>query len=185
MNNAFCGSFLSEYPHSDNRYNNVKELLSRAYLTPICSYVGAVLEIKDRNMDNGGIDATVELPPNNDRLVPLRIDVQLKATSSPKIDANGDNLQFDMKVDTFRRMSSKKRCCPWLLFVLILPEDIHDWVVVNENELIERSFMVWCKVEDCCTSEGEKNVRLSIPLSNRITIESLHGLLLNQLEVGR
>ena len=61
MNNAFCGSFLSEYQHSDNRYNNVKELLSRAYLTPICSYVGAVLEIKDRNMDNGGIDATVEL----------------------------------------------------------------------------------------------------------------------------
>ena len=183
MNDVFCGCFQMEYPHNDKIYNNVKELLSRSYLTPICSYIGAVLEIKDRNMDNGGIDATVELPPNKDRDVPLRIDIQLKATSTPKMDAKGEHLIFDMKVETFRRMSSEKRSCPWLLFVLILPEDVRNWVVVNETELIEHAFMIWCDVRECCTSEGEKNVSLSIPLSNRITIESLHRMLLDQLEV--
>lgn len=179
---AFCGSYQSEYAHNNTAYNNVKELLSRSYLAPVCSYLGAVLEIKDRMMDNGGVDATIELPSGEGRPVPLRIDLQLKATSCPELDPDGEHLVFDLKRETFDGMSSEKRTSPWLLFVLILPEDVHTWVSVTEDELSEHAYMVWCDAKDCRIGDGEKSVRLKIPLSNRVTIESLHGMLLDQLE---
>lgn len=182
MSDVHCGGFQQEYEHSNRCYNDVKEELSKSYLSTICAYIGAVLENKSRIMDNRGIDATVELPPGEGRPAPLRLDIQLKCTSSPDIDHDAGHLIFNLKKSVYERMSFGLKTSPWLLFILILPETVSDWIRVDEKELIERGTMLWCEVKECCVSIGDEYARLAIPLSNRVTEKSLHYMLIKQME---
>ena len=60
----YCGCLEQPYNHNDWRYNQIKEELCFTYLSTICAFLGATLERKTRPMDNAGVDATIELPPN-------------------------------------------------------------------------------------------------------------------------
>lgn len=173
-----CGLLPSVYSHSDYRYNQIKEELSYSYLYPICAYLGASLERKHRLMDSSGIDAIIELPDDGERET-LRLDVQLEGTSTAVMKDGFLLFRIDRRL--FERMA-RPAMVPFLLFVLTLPEDVQNWVQVDDEGIIEHGSMYWCRVEDVRSGAGRGDVLLKIPLSNRVSKDSLRDLLLEQSE---
>ena len=176
-----CGCYEQTYKHNDWRYNQIKEELCFTYLSTVCAYLGAVLERKPRQMDNAGIDATIELPPCANRKSPLRVDIQFKGTSAPGFDKDGDSISFGIRRNLYDTMCSP-RTTPWLLMILILPMEVEKWVTISDEELTTRGTMVWCDVSTCESIIGDSEVKLKIPASNKVTKEWLHHVLFSQLE---
>lgn len=176
-----CGSFPQQYEHNHMKYNQLKEELCFAYLSPICAYIGADLQHGGRIMDNGKVDATIFLPMGEGRPVPLHIDLQLKGTSVPKYVGN-DCISYQIERSLFDGMSNKMKSSPWLLFVLILPQDVERWVSVEDKELIARETMLWYDATGQIVESDSENVTVHIPLSNKVNKESLYRLLTMQIE---
>ena len=177
-----CGSFPQQYDHNDKIYNQIKEELSFAYLSPICAYIGAELTRSGRLMDNGGVDAKISLPKGEGHPFPLHLDIQFKATSVPKY-VGEEYISFQIDKELFDGMSSRKKSSPWLLFILILPQDVENWVSVSEKELIARGTMLWYDATgQVAESDGDK-ITIRISPSNKVNKESLYRLLIEQMEV--
>lgn len=184
-NNYFkvnCGSFPQQYDHNNTMYNQIKEELCFAYLSPICAYIGAEIKHSGRLMDNTGVDVTISLPRGEGHPIPLHLDVQLKGTSVPKY-VGGEYLSYQMDRTLFDDMSTKNKSAPWLLFVLILPQDVERWVFVEEKRLITCETMLWYDATgQVAESDGDK-ITVRIPLNNRVNKDSLYRLLMKQMEV--
>ncbi|MFT0899513.1 DUF4365 domain-containing protein [Candidatus Methanoprimaticola sp. MG2] len=178
-----CGSFSHKYEHNNSRYNQIKEELSFAYLRQICAYIGAGIEYAGKQMDNSGVDVIISLPRGEGHPIPLHLDVQLKGTSTPKYDREG-HLAYKIDKKLFDDLSSKKKCSPWLLFVLILPQDVEGWISIEEKELIARGSMLWYDATGQVTKPNKKNITVKIPLSNKVDENSLYHLLIKQMEVN-
>jgi hypothetical protein len=177
-----CGSYPEVYEHNNKKYNQIKEELCFSFLRPICAFIGASLERKARPMDNVGIDATIELPPSSDRPIVYRLDVQLKATSSIKITQDEKHLLFNLDIKICERMAAPKKTTPWLLLILLLPECVNEWVVIDNEKITLERTMFWYKVSEQDVNPKSKTVQLKIPVINKVTENSLYQLLTEQSE---
>lgn len=177
-----CGSFMKQYDHNHDNYNQVKEGLSFAYLDLICAYIGAELNHSGRMMDNTGVDVTISLPRGEGRPFPLHLDAQLKCTTVPKYVEN-TYLSYRIDRGLFEGLCSKNKSSPWLLFVLILPPDVRKWVSVNKSELMARGTMLWYDATGQVTESDGKTISVRIPLINTVNKDSLYRLITKQLEV--
>lgn len=177
-----CGSFSQKYDHNHRIYNQIKEELCFAYLSPICAYIGAEIKHSGRLMDNSGVDVTISLPRGEGHPIPLHLDAQLKGTSVPKY-IGEEYLSYPIDRTLFNDLSNKNKSAPWLLFVLILPQDVERWVSVEEKKLIACETMLWYDATgQVAESDGDK-ITIRIPLINKVNKDSLYRLLTKQMEV--
>ena len=95
--------------------NDVKERLSIAYVTAVAARAGC--ELMEVHVDRNGIDGTIRAIKGT----PVKIDLQLKATSSPIVE--GDHVSFDLDVATYNALRTTVVQAPQLLVLLILPDD--------------------------------------------------------------
>lgn len=176
---TYCGCFEEEFPHGDNKYNDIKEQLSVSYIRVIASYLGMEMTKCDRVLDNDGIDVTLRLPygriPNAHNPKPA-MDIQLKCTTNPIFDSRAEHLNFDLKVDVFNKMY-KPGVSPHLLMVLVLPEIVSEWVQ-DTDMLIMHGRMYWYNPQDHnrIPDADQEKIRLNIPIQNIVTKESLSNM---------
>lgn len=172
-----CGCILESLPHSDSKYNQIKEELSMAYLTPICAFLGFELQRSNRLLDNTGIDCTITAPSGKFDIKGIKIDLQMKGTSTPVLDKNGENLLFCIDCRLYEMMRSEG-FTQLLLFVHILPEEINKWVVVGEKELTVSEMMLWYSAVGSTQQIelNQKKIQVKIPITNVVNNESLYRL---------
>ena len=103
-----CGCIPESLPHSDSKYNQIKEELSMAYLTPICAFLGFELQRSSRLVDNTGVDCTITAPSGRFYIKGIKIDLQMKGTSTPVLDKNGENLLFCIDCGLYEMMRSER-----------------------------------------------------------------------------
>ena len=178
---VYCGALPQIHEHNSPVYDQIKEEICFAYLQHICAYIGAELKRSGRPMDNGKVDATVSLPRGEGRSFPLHLDVQLKCTSVPNF-IDDEHISYQIDRELFDGLSSKNKSVPWLLFILILPEDVESWVSVEQNELIARGSMLWYDATGQVIKPDAKSTTVHIPVSNKVNKDSLYHFLIKQTE---
>jgi hypothetical protein len=90
-------------------------------------------EITGVEVDRNGIDGTIRAIKGTR----VKIDVQLKATSSAEVDAT--NVKFDLDVGTYNDLRSTHILAPQLLVVLVLPPNADEWLAADEQSLAFKS----------------------------------------------
>lgn len=145
-----------------------KELYSYAYITAIAA--SAQCEIMVPKMDYDSLDAIV-LPT---RGVRLPLSLQLKATARECIE--NDEVVFDLPIKNYDDLRSPERL-PSLLVVLHLPTEEHQWVTHQPDLLLLRNSAYYLNLLGRPEVQNEKTVRVRIPVAQRLTKESLLGLL--------
>lgn len=66
---------------------------------------------------------------------------------------------------------------PIILGLLILPENMDDWVRWSEEELLLKGSMYWADFSDMERSENKSSVTVQIPKKNIVNGESILGIL--------
>ena len=85
-------------------------------------------------------------------------------------------LYYDLKVKNYNDLV-KKVMTPRLLGLLVLPENLDDWVKIEPDKMILKKCMYFVSLKDFPTSNNKTTVRITIPKGNLLTFDSLTKIL--------
>jgi hypothetical protein len=151
--------------------NDCKEEFSYAYIQAIASVKGLVVEKRGRIIDNQGIDITISYPIE---ALP-RIDAQVKCTAQDIV--INDEVVYDLPINNYNSLKNTNIIVPRILIIVLVPEQIDDWVAVKTEETILKKCAYWFSLRGMEDTKNQNTVRVKIPLSNLITPDSLKELL--------
>jgi hypothetical protein len=155
--------------------NEQKQQLSVAYVHAIAARAGYTCQVQvvdDDSVDvligaRGYVDdrATVRSP---------RIEVQLKATSSARLER--DYVTFRLPVKNYRELAGKT-LIPRLLVVLVLPKQQAEWLETTEECMISRRCAYWLSLDALAETANTSSITVRLPRSQQFTVDQLRGLM--------
>lgn len=157
--------------------SQIKEELHISYISIVCAAAGITYETQyhDDDSTDGIMKKELELEENVFNQSAIRI--QLKCTSSPsQYEDRGEYIAYKLKVKNYNDLCTPSTV-PIILGLLILPENMDDWVRWSEEELLLKGSMYWADFSDMERSENKGSVTVQIPKKNIVNGESILGIL--------
>ncbi|MBX8689179.1 DUF4365 domain-containing protein [Mycobacterium sp. 20091114027_K0903767] len=152
----------------------MKEQLSVAYIEMLTAAAGC--SILDYSVDFDAIDISIRSSVEYTHRHGPQLDVQLKCTSQDVVRQNHVSWRIDER--SHKLLTSKKRSCPIILALLIVPGDHNTWLDHDETRLLTESVMYWIPgVDIAAYPAGQETMTVEIPRENRLTRESLLGIM--------
>lgn len=156
--------------------NAHKEEFSYAYVHAVAAAAGYACEKAPRLLDLDGVDLTVTaLGVQGTRRRP-RIDLQVKCTSRTNI-VHDDYIKFPLEVSAYDNLRFDDPTLPCLLVVVLVPEDIYDWLGHSEDELLIRCCGYWKSLAGESPTLNTNNITIHIPRTNLLTPDFLQGFM--------
>jgi len=157
--------------------NAHKEEFSYAYIHAVAAAAGYSCSVSPRLLDLEGIDMTIAaLGIQGTRRCP-RIDLQVKCTSRTDI-VDSDQIRYPLEVKAYRELAHDDRIIPCYLVIVLVPENIDDWLVHSSSELLLRYCGYWVSLAGQPTTQNAKTVTVHVPRENLFSPEALKRLLL-------
>ena len=155
----------------------IKEELSIAYISSICAIVGIDYErtIHDNDSTDALIKCLITLENGTDCLAMMRI--QLKSTSSTsQYTETADCIRYKLKAKNYNDLCGRATT-PFVLMLLILPEEESEWLKWTSEELILRGRMYWQRFAECAATKNTDRITVEIPKSNVVNTETIMGMM--------
>jgi hypothetical protein len=154
------------------------EQLSRAYIHAVAAIAKVACE--PTSVDDDSVDITLKAAGSvtADALRSPRVEVQLKATASPQFISDGSLLSHRIprkNYDDLRLENALQR----VLMVLVLSDDVTQWVQLSSEELVARRCMHWVNLhgQPEANHDGEK-VTVHLPVVQRVTVDALSDMMI-------
>ncbi|AZM47497.1 DUF4365 domain-containing protein [Streptomyces sp. WAC 06738] len=139
-----------------------QEQVSLAYVAALATRGGYTLGKWE--VDKDGVDLSVK---RSDGLV---FELQMKCTYAPKINADGTAYSYDLDVPTYDKLRIETRTSVGFLGLVIVPRDIEEWMIHDEQELKMRCSGYWAKVQDLPPVENASTKVIHLPVEQRIDL---------------
>lgn len=155
--------------------NEQKQQLSVAFVHAIAACAGYTCQVQ--TVDDDSVDVSIGARGRiDDRAIICspRIDVQLKATSSPRL--GGDRLTFSLKRKNYDDLRAKT-LVPRLLVVLALPEVRSEWIETSEECMISRRCAYWASLSGMEETNNTHSVSVYLARDQRWDVEQLRRIM--------
>jgi Domain of unknown function (DUF4365) len=155
--------------------NEQKQQLSVAYVHAVAARAGYTCQVK--TVDEDSVDLEIGASGYLHHQAVLRsprIEVQLKATSSPQLRTN--DLTFRLPSKNYRDLR-ETTLVPRLLVVLALPRNPAEWIETSEECMISRRCAYWVSLLGRAETTNVKTVSISLPRSHLFNGDQLRGLM--------
>jgi hypothetical protein len=155
--------------------NEQKQQLSVAYVHAVAARAGYTCQVK--TVDEESVDVEIGASGYLHQQAVLRsprIEVQLKATSSPQLKTN--HLTFRLPSKNYRDLR-ETTMIPRLLVVLILPKKPAEWIELSEECMISRRCAYWVSLLGRDETSNVKTVSISLPRSHLFNVDQLRELM--------
>ena len=153
-----------------------KEAFSLAYVEGVAFAAGCT--IGDVTIDDHKVDFILSRRGKNKQgfRVP-KIEVQLKATSSPIWSADRTRVSFDADIDLHDELRADDRISPMILMLMCMPKSPDDWATVHPDRTEIRDAMYYVNICGAAPSTNPKTQRIGIPATDIVTPSVLNELL--------
>jgi Domain of unknown function (DUF4365) len=128
------------------------------------------------------------------RLVaPYRFAVRTTIASTGRSHANfliarrsSDPIRYSLKRKNYDHLILTDVLAPRILVVVIVPQEIEEWIALSEEQLVLRRCGYWVSLAGQPQSDNETSVTVSVPRASVLTTDALQGLMhaLKPLEVA-
>jgi Domain of unknown function (DUF4365) len=155
--------------------NEQKQQLSAAYVHAVAARAGYTCQVK--TVDEDSIDVLIGAGGYVDDQAVVRsprLEVQLKATSSPKLGTK--HLTFPLKRKNYDDLRTPS-LIPSLLVVLVLPKNRAEWIETSEECMISRRCAYWASLVGMSESLNTRSISICLPRSQQFNVEQLQGLM--------
>ena len=164
---------------------HIEEDLSKAFVMAIGAKAGYSVDL-DRPHDYT-VDGTfheIIIFENQRNESGYSIDFQLKASKNCIIENDYIKYDFDAKTyNYFIRRVNSRNSTPFILILLVLPDNPEEWLNITEESLILKRACYWYKMEKQEPTSNQNSKRICIPKNQLLTPESLKELF-NQVKNG-
>ncbi len=148
---------------------NQQEQFSDAFLLAITAAAGCATARPHPDHDSIDWTLSCRLPRRP------KIDIQLKSTS---VDAGSQKeIRYRLKEKNFRELSLTDLVAPRLLVLVVVPEDVEDWIECSPDRLVLRRNVYWLSLAKAGELNNSKSFTVSIPRSNLFTPQALRDFM--------
>ncbi len=152
-----------------------KEEFSYAYIYAITTAAGYSFQKSSRTLDVSGIDATLTGTVSEDTLYEPQLDLQVKSTS---LDILGTEfIHYPLKIKNYNELRKERTVAPRILVVVLIPENLQEWITQSETELCLRRCAYWVSLRGQPQTSNTETVTVYIPRENLFTVNALRNLM--------
>lgn len=155
--------------------NTQKEEFSYAYLYAVTSAAGYSFQRTTTPLDQLGIDLILTGIGVQGLMGTPQLYVQLKCTSREVLDEN--YLKYPLRIKNYEELRVPKQYPPLILVVVLVPDNVNDWLHQSEDELCLRRCGYWISLAGETPTQNQETVTISIPRKNILTINTLKSLM--------
>ena len=153
--------------------NAQKEQFSRAFVQAVASVAGFAWS--QPSVDEDSVDLTLAAKGGGGTIRSPKVDLQLKchAASTP----TDDHISFPLKVKNYEELRDDTVLVPRLLVVVLVPDDVGDWLSDTESELSLRRSGYWVNLRGEPATQNSSTVSVQIPRGQRLNPDGLRGIM--------
>ena len=151
--------------------NQRKELFSKAYVRAVAAVAGCSVDQPENDYDS--VDLCIKAI-GYDPMQPHRLELQLKCTSRDVLDnafvrypLNVKNYN-DLRVTTF---------IPRLLIVVLVPENIEEWIQQSESEMLIKHCAYWVSLRGMPETRNTNRITVELLRRNQFTPDALESIM--------
>lgn len=156
--------------------NEQKARFSLAFVSAVAAKAG--FWVDEPKIDYDSVDGTVK---STKQMRGGQIYFQAKATSSRNFDAQGV-MSFPLPVNNYNHL--REATVSAILIVMILPENIPDWMSINEDEALIKYNAYWVSLRGLAPTNNTSTVTISLQKANKLTPDVLQTLMTSALNGG-
>lgn len=142
------------------------------------AYVRAVATVADCTVDKPSVDlesVDLVLSSTMTGLVGSpRLEIQVKCTALPR---GIDQLSFDLKKKNYDDLRHVNVLVPRILVVLVIPENLAEWVAHSEDGLTLKNCAYWISLVGHPENTNTQSVRVHLPRRQIFDARTVQGLM--------
>ncbi len=149
-----------------------KEQFSNTYVRAIVSVAG--YSTYRPEVDDDSVDIGIAARGGKGAIISPRIELQLKCTARDIL--YDSSIRYPLKLKNYNDLRVNA-LVPRILVVVLVPENLAEWLQQTEEELCLRYCAYWISLREMSAIENKTNVTIEIPRSNQFTIEQLQSII--------
>jgi Domain of unknown function (DUF4365) len=139
-----------------------KEHFSLAYVAALATLGGCTRS--NWTHDKDGVDVTL-------RRGAWMVDLQMKCSSVARI--VDEDFVYDLDVKTYDKLRSPERSAASFLGLVVVPEDINDWIHHTEQQLLMSCAGYYAKILNLPPAKGVETIAIHLPRRHLFGSEAL------------
>ena len=148
--------------------NQQKARFSIAYIESIASVAG--LHVSEIMVDQDSVDGVFW----GDFGRRPRIEFQAKSTAQDVV--RGDRIHFPLSVKNYNDLRIRT-INPRILIVLVMPQDVGQWIHQTRDELCLRYCAYWLSLRDLPPTRNTDNITVHLPMANMLGSDQLTDMI--------
>jgi len=124
------------------------------------------------SVDDDSVDVTLYSKAEEER---PRLDIQLKCTENA--DPVAGEFRYSLKRKNYDDLRAGRLIVPRILIVMVVPNDISNWIHQSEAEMSLRHSAYWVSLRDLPSTTNSGSITVRIPVSQRLTADALGKLI--------
>lgn len=151
-----------------------KEAFNYAYVCALAAHAG--FNRVDAAVDDDSIDVGFKGRGYLDRQVRSpQIEFQLKCSSQDLVD--GGVIKFKLPLKNYEDLRGENVGAPRYLAILLVPDDLQEWVAHNESHIALFKNCYWLSLKDAPPTDNDTSVTVHVPLAQRLTSQTLREMM--------
>lgn len=149
-----------------------KEQFSRAYIKAVAACAGFACATP--SVDDDSVDMSLFKRGGGGTIKSPRLDVQIKCKAAI---VPSDDFQYSVKLKNYDELRIENVMVPRILAVVLVPDNLADWLEHSETELAMRHCGYWVSLRGLPQSENACSETVTIPRNQQFTVRSLRDIM--------
>jgi len=155
-------------------------MFSGAYIRAVCAAAGCGVEAV--SLDNDKVDYLVRSRFQGKILNKPQIDIQAKCERSGA--ATSDPISYSLDLETYDNLRDDKVCIPRILVLVLVPNEVQDWLGQTEQALEVRHCAYWVSLNGFPASANTSSQTVYIPRKNLFGPQVLQSMMVTIADTG-
>ncbi len=153
--------------------NAQKEQFSVAYVRAVAAVAGYATGKFD--VDDDSVDLTLAERGGRGTVRSPRLDLQLKCTDQDNL--RDDRLAFELSLKNYEELRPINLATPRILVVVLVPNDVTQWLQHSEQELVLRRCGYWISLRGLPETSNTASVTIDIPRRQVFTPDTVRRIM--------
>jgi Domain of unknown function (DUF4365) len=150
-----------------------KEQFSKAYIRAVASAAG--YDVSGPSVDDDGVDLVFGSRSKHGSVKSPKLEAQVKCTSQDILKES--SLNFPLEIKNYNLLIQEDFLVPRILIVVIVPEDLDQWLAHEEKGLLVRYCGYWMSLKGLPQTNNADTITVAIPRLNIFDTSTLHNLM--------
>lgn len=160
--------------------NRQKEQFSNAHLTAVVAAAG--YNVYKPQVDDDSVDWGIGARGGRGTIRSPRMELQLKSTSRDIV--REDHVAFPLEMKNYDELRFQDYQVPRILVVVILPEEVQDWISQSEQEMLIRHCGYWLSLRGEPEVSNQETITVHLPRDQQFTVDALTDMM-RRIEGGQ